>query len=319
MKLRLAFVLPFLFAAFLLPAQTLHGDWFGSLVQPDNPPYEDYIVALSMRQEGDVVKGITHIHLKDYPEIFARMAFKAVTNGEKVFFEEHTLLDHYHFDTYDWCLKRGILSVEERSTKSSEYELLLKGIWEGFTKDIACSPGDMQVVKVSQTPSSVDEILKREMGTEKIDEPIVEIEEPDLKEKVIPSDPVKDPVVAVKKPDGYGELKGRAITRMKEVNVSEEEVRAYVWDMNKEDGDIISLSFNGEWVLKDYFLKKEKKAIDLKIVPGEENRLILYAEDMGSIPPNTCALTFFDGKAHRNLSLVSDKVSCGALQFNWRQ
>lgn len=319
MKLRLAFLFFLMLAAFWLPAQTLHGDWFGFLVQPDNPPYEDYVVALSMRQEGDVVTGITHIHLKDYPEIFARMAFRAVTNGEKVFFEEHTLLDHYHFDTYDWCLKRGVLSIEERTAENSEYELVLGGIWEGFTKEVACSPGDMKVVKVSQSPSSVDEILKREMPAQLVEEIVAKKMEPLIKEKPIEKEPPEDPVVAKVEPKNHGELEGRAITRLREVNVSQGEVTAYVWDMNKVDGDIISLSFNGEWVLKDYSLKKEKKPVELKILPGSANRLVLYAEDMGSIPPNTCGLTFFDGKQHRNLSLVSDKVSCGALQFNWEK
>lgn len=290
----------------LLKGQAFEGEWLGTLVQPDNPPYENYTVQLTMHQVDDVVTGITHIHLEGHPEIYARMEFKAAVNqaGDEMLFREYKLLDHFHFATYEWCLKRGVLSVE--NIGGGIYQL--SGVWEGFTKDIACSPGYMKVEKVDPFDVDIDVDLSQL--------PITDVD--DVKNKKNDDPPVEIEKEA-KKDFSYGELEGRAITRLKEVDVFKDEITAYVWDVNKEDGDVISLRFNGEWILKDYYLKKAKKAIKLKIEPGKENRLILFAENLGSIPPNTCALTFNDGKQRRNLSLISDKVSCGALEFVWKQ
>ena len=52
------------------------------------------------------------------------------------------------------------------------------------------------------------------------------------------------------------ELKGREIVTTQELKVSSNEVRLQFWDDNKEDGDIISLNLNGEWILKNYVVKK---------------------------------------------------------------
>ena len=297
-----------LFLAPVLHGQVFEGEWLGTLVQPDNPPYENYTVQLTMHQDKDIVTGITHIHLEGHPEIYARMEFKAAVNkkGDEMIFQEYKLLDHFHFATYEWCLKRGILSVEDIGRGIYQ----LSGVWEGFTKDVACSPGYMKVEKVdpdiiSSPPVAVEDVKEAD-----------EVKNGDIKEKK--NDP-KEVVVDEDAPKNYGELEGRAITRLREVDVFKKDITAYVWDVNKEDGDVISLRFNGEWVLKDYYLKKEKKAIQLKIDPDKDNRLVLFAENLGSIPPNTCALTFNDGRNRRNLSLISDKVTCGALQFVWKQ
>lgn len=304
MHKRYWFFILFMALSPLVNAQAFEGEWLGTLVQPDNPPYENYTVQLTTHQEGDVVTGITHIHLEGHPEIYARMEFKAAVNkaGDQMLFREHTLLDHFHFATYEWCLKRGVLTIEDVGGGIIQ----LSGVWEGFTVDVACSPGYMKVEKVD--PVDINQIP--EIIASKND---VDVKKDDDAPKV--KDPIKEKDVEF----SHGELEGRPITRLREVDVFTDMITAYVWDVNKEDGDVISLRFNGEWILKDYYLKKEKKAIQLKIEPGKENRLVLFAENLGSIPPNTCALSFNDGKQRRNLSLISDKVSCGALEFVWNQ
>ncbi len=292
----------------VLNAQTFEGEWLGTLVQPDNPPYENYTVQLTMHQVDDVVTGITQIHLEGHPEIYARMEFKAAVNkaGDEMLFREYKLLDHFHFATYEWCLKRGVLSIE--NIGGGIYQL--SGVWEGFTKDIACSPGYLKVEKVDPFNNDYDVDLSNL--------PITDVDLDDKKDSKNP-DATPDQQEKEKPSISHGELEGRAITRLREVDVFKEQITAYVWDVNKEDGDVISLQFNGKWILKDYYLKKEKKAIQLKIEPGKENRLVLFAENLGSIPPNTCAINFNDGKQSRNLSLISDKVSCGALEFVFQQ
>ena len=89
----------------------------------------------------------------------------------------------------------------------------------------------------------------------------------------------------------------------------------YVYDGDKVDGDIISLQYNGVWLLKKYPLSKTKKALRLEIEAGADNQLVLFAENVGTYAPNTAAITFFDGKQEKNLNLSSDLSTSGALKF----
>lgn len=78
-----------------------------------------------------------------------------------------------------------------------------------------------------------------------------------------------------------------------------------VWDNNKEDGDIISLKLNNTWVLTNFLLKKEKYTLKLKL-NRIENQLMLFAENLGSIPPNTAAISIDDATSVKTFILNSD-------------
>lgn len=155
----------------------------------------------------------------------------------------------------------------------------LEGPWEGYMDDFPCLPGTIALEKLNMQPK---------------------------------------PTVADKPTDvqgNFGQVEGRKISHRKEIKVPTDSFKVYVWDGDKVDGDIISLQYNGQWLLRKYAISKTKKELVLNVVPGAENQLILFAENEGQYPPNTAAITFFDGVQERNLSLSSDKSTCGALKF----
>lgn len=287
-----------LLAAPLLQAQGFEGRWIGRLTQNLDPPFDEYRIRLDLKQVDDIVTGVSHIHLPENLQISAEMELRGVVKDNKLYFREPRLLSSHHFSDWDWCLKRGILVLEDIGGI-----LQLSGKWEGFVGDTPCESGDIIVEQADFRPDP----LALNKGEE------VKKNEVKVKEQKVEQRPKEEP-----KEKHYGALAGRPITRQAIVPVGKREFTAYIWDANKEDGDVVSLQYNGEWLLQDYSLKNAKRPIKIKLVPGGDNRLILYAENVGSIPPNTCALTFHDGERMRTLSLVSDKVSCGALKFQLR-
>ena len=62
-----------------------------------------------------------------------------------------------------------------------------------------------------------------------------------------------------------------------------------VRDNEKVDGDIISISLNGEWIAKGLKVTNNEVEIELDLKKGN-NYLIMYAENEGEIPPNTAAM-----------------------------
>lgn len=105
----------------------------------------------------------------------------------------------------------------------------------------------------------------------------------------------------------------REVVYDKDYKVWNEEIDIVVWDNNVIDHDIISLSFNGEWVLRNHTLSSERETITVTIDPLSDNVLILHAENEGEIPPNTAAIRVYDGKRTKMFTLSSNMDSSGAL------
>ena len=111
------------------------------------------------------------------------------------------------------------------------------------------------------------------------------------------------------------QLHGREIITKEELTVSNKEVIMQFWDDQKEDGDIISLNLNGEWILRNYIVKKTKGEILLDLVQGE-NYLILHAENLGAVPPNTAAIAIKEnGKEIKSIQLNSDMGKSEAIKI----
>ena len=75
-----------------------------------------------------------------------------------------------------------------------------------------------------------------------------------------------------------------------------------VWDHNTIDGDIISLKLGEEWILTNYELTSEKHIIPITLIGFAED-LVLYAHNVGMVPPNTVTVSVFDGLTTQHVSL----------------
>jgi hypothetical protein len=113
-----------------------------------------------------------------------------------------------------------------------------------------------------------------------------------------------DSIISLKK-NRNKEFSKRKIVSSKEWSVKRSNIVLQIWDNNKEDGDIISLKFNDTWILTNFLLTKQKYTIKLEL-KGKDNQLLLFAENLGSIPPNTAAISIDDDELVRTFMLNSD-------------
>lgn len=96
------------------------------------------------------------------------------------------------------------------------------------------------------------------------------------------------------------------------VEVQKPNIRIKVWDSGVVDGDIVTLFLNGKKILEKYRVAKAKYAIPVTLA-ADNNFLILHAEALGDIPPNTIAVSVDDGTQEQMLVLSSDLKTSGAL------
>ncbi|HMO61569.1 MAG TPA: hypothetical protein PKC39_10260 [Ferruginibacter sp.] len=75
-----------------------------------------------------------------------------------------------------------------------------------------------------------------------------------------------------------------------------------LWDDAVEDGDSVSININGNWMARGFPVKKQPQFITVTLKPGP-NAITFYADNLGSIPPNTSVLEIIDGKRRRAFML----------------
>ena len=115
------------------------------------------------------------------------------------------------------------------------------------------------------------------------------------------------------------ELLGRKIEIQKELEVFVSQVELQIWDDGAEiDGDSIKIFFNGEWIVTELGLTKEKQTITLNLNEKGKNYLIVYALNEGVHPPNTAAISFFNGNKEVKFSVHSKMNESGAISFKFK-
>lgn len=99
-------------------------------------------------------------------------------------------------------------------------------------------------------------------------------------------------------------LFGRDVTYSNTIEVVNKNIEIIIKDPQQLDGDIISLNLNGDWIIKGFELTKSRTKLILPL-DRNENFLILHAENIGTIYPNTAEIEIFDGKNIQKVILNS--------------
>ena len=93
-----------------------------------------------------------------------------------------------------------------------------------------------------------------------------------------------------------------------------------LYDNGEIDGDSITLIYNDEVLTTHKRLTDKALTFYIKIKPGNSrNELIMYAENLGSIPPNTALMVIYDGKKRHELNIKSTAKTNGAVSFKLRE
>jgi hypothetical protein len=101
----------------------------------------------------------------------------------------------------------------------------------------------------------------------------------------------------------------RIVKTNRSITVPDDSIMLRIWDDQVIDGDTVSIYFNGEALLKNKALVAAQDTFWLQLQEGD-NEVLLYAHNLGSIPPNTATLLITHGKKSLGLHLNSDLSTC---------
>jgi hypothetical protein len=107
---------------------------------------------------------------------------------------------------------------------------------------------------------------------------------------------------------------------IKEFTVDHDSISVTLYDNGIVDGDSITLIYNDSILTTHKMLTEKPLTFWIKIKPGSErNELQMYAENLGSIPPNTALMVIYDGNKRYEVNIKSTEKTNGSVSFKLRE
>ncbi len=107
---------------------------------------------------------------------------------------------------------------------------------------------------------------------------------------------------------------------VRQITVDHDSVSVTLYDNGEIDGDSVTLIFNDKILASHRMLTDKPQTFIIKIAPGNSrNELVMYAENLGSIPPNTALMVIYDGDKRYEVNISSSLSSNGAVSFKLRE
>jgi hypothetical protein len=125
-----------------------------------------------------------------------------------------------------------------------------------------------------------------------------------------------EPVSLVKDPP----LEKRSNELVRQITVEHDSVLVTLYDNGEIDGDSVTLIYNDRIITTHQRLSDKPVTFTLKVAAGNApNQLVMYAENLGSIPPNTALMIIYDGKKRYEVNISSSKNSNGVVAFRLKE
>ena len=126
----------------------------------------------------------------------------------------------------------------------------------------------------------------------------------------------KQEPVLVRNTDPAAEVSMRKTVVQQTVYFSGDSLNLSLYDNGEIDGDTVSVLMNGKIILARQGLSASAIKKTIYITPGtQEIELVMFAETLGSIPPNTGLLIVRDGKAVYELRFSGDYKQNASILF----
>jgi hypothetical protein len=131
---------------------------------------------------------------------------------------------------------------------------------------------------------------------------------------------------AVKAPDAFGKktpvqsieqkFAGRTNKLQTVIPVTAEKIELRFYDNAQVDGDSIALFLNGRMLFKNIRLTDQAYTLMLNASDlGDDNELVMVAENLGSIPPNTSFMVAIVGDKRYEARLYANENSSALIRF----
>lgn len=303
-------------AAGLLPAeavsQDLSGKWYGKITQGPGGYASEYALELEIEQHNEKLSGVSFAYYKE--DVVAKFNYYGFFEDEgRIVLQEDLVLEEKTPPQWVVCVKRMALAY--RRSDSVEY---LEGEWAGIgiTDGEACIPGNVYLSKTPHIPAMLpenvlpptpDSLAGTFPGSAQASGPA-----PDSVSTVMSPapEPIRGAPEAVNPPnskEGSVPPGGRSLKEGNRITVKSPDIIVTIVDYQILDGDTVTVYFNEKKMIDRQLISKNPIILNLRVEAGREPaKLLLYADNLGRIPPNTALMVVEDRKGRQRIKLESD-------------
>lgn len=276
--MRFIIAILFLLTSSVLGAQDLNGIWRGKLTPEAGGCFPVYYLELQISFVNNTLTGNAY----DYYDKsrFVRLDFSGRFNASTkrmVLIEDKILTVQIPRECFP-CIKTYDLTYSQNGKNE-----FLTGDFKGFGADrkTACPPGRITLQRV-MTPEFP-----------------VQIRQNDTLAKLQQSMQLKP--------------REKEVVKVYEIDTSN--LKIDIYDNAEIDDDTVSVFMNNTLLLYKKRLTDRALTLNVQAFPGQEYELMMYAENLGRIPPNTALMVITSGKKRYELRVVSSDTKSAVIKF----
>ena len=193
------------------------------------------------------------------------------------------------------------------------------------------TPAKAQKKPVAKTTSTKKPISKTNTVAKKTTTPKKPVTTT-TKQSTVSSKPRKDSIqrtiapIVVEKPIEHPKINIPITTRSRQnelvqtLTVTNDEINVRLYDNGEIDGDTISVYLDGKLLVMNKMLSKVPITVTLKMdETNSEHTLVMVAENMGRIPPNTSLMIVQDGDKRYQVSITSTEQKNAMVRFRYQK
>jgi hypothetical protein len=239
---------------------------------------------------GNCLTGYAYTFLEKNKEVKAYVTAQVNYNDRSLHIVERRIIHNHGFKSKALiCLVDATLSLDDNDELSGRLTT------HTAIQGAHCSPGSIvfsnkaeleSLFKLTNNQKEKEPEQKSVTPIQPVKQKIVVVEN---KKTTVHPTPATEPKKVKKEPDQITEGKEKIY------KWNSDQVVLQVWDGTSIDNDKIAIHLNGEEILREYVLTKEKKEIIINLEGNEMNILTITALNEGNEPPNTANLTLKDG------------------------
>jgi hypothetical protein len=296
--------LSLLFIASLAQAQNLDGFWYGHANVLNGASANNYMVELILKQKGSSIDGIVNYYFRN---TFRSFKIKGAYNTGNRYLSLYNIPVTYFASTTSFqvdCMMN--FEAQLRAAKAGSN---LAGRFVGTAEYKNTCPDILFDLKLNKDAGNEDSVLTALRQFKET----YQMWSPSAYDTVVAATVIQRPIV------NYvvvNQFKEREKEIVKEIEVESDSLTIDFYDNGEVDGDSISVFYNDKLMASTQ--KLSAKAIQLKIgldSTKEFNEISMFADNLGSIPPNTALMLIYDGRQRYEVRLTSTLQKNAAVRI----